>query len=110
MKLVREHINEFKQGGNPYDTMGVGSNRPFKIGDRFKCTENIYFLGHGDDRYIPTKGTRYDPEYINEKIYILIKSNVYRNETLYQLRLTDGGYDGGFWFEANELKEFFERL
>jgi hypothetical protein len=24
MKLVKEHINEFKQGGDPYKTMGLG--------------------------------------------------------------------------------------
>jgi hypothetical protein len=36
MKLVREHINEFQQGGNPYDTMNIGSTRPEVIIQRIK--------------------------------------------------------------------------
>jgi hypothetical protein len=43
MKLVREHINEFQQGQNPYDTMGVGSNRPYKKGEKLQAKYNITY-------------------------------------------------------------------
>jgi hypothetical protein len=31
MKLVKESLNEFKQGGDPYEIMGIGSNIPAEL-------------------------------------------------------------------------------
>jgi hypothetical protein len=40
MKLVKEHINEFEQGRDPYKTMGLGS---YKEGDKVKALYNLGF-------------------------------------------------------------------
>jgi hypothetical protein len=41
MKLVKESLNEFKQGGDPYTTMGIGSNRPLSDIDKIKLLHNL---------------------------------------------------------------------
>jgi hypothetical protein len=38
---VNESINEFKQGGNPYDTMDIGSRRAVKNGVWVRCLTDI---------------------------------------------------------------------
>jgi hypothetical protein len=41
--MKAKKVYEFKQGGNPYDTMGVGSNRPFKEGDKIQLIKPIWW-------------------------------------------------------------------
>jgi hypothetical protein len=41
-------VYEFKQGGDPYKTMGLGHLNNVEIGDRFKILNPIYWLD-GDD-------------------------------------------------------------
>jgi hypothetical protein len=38
MKLVNESLLEFEQGGNPYDTMGLGLP---KVGDKYMCLHAV---------------------------------------------------------------------
>jgi hypothetical protein len=44
MKLVKEHINEFQQGINPYKAMGLGD---YKEGNKVKA---LYNLGFNHDK------------------------------------------------------------
>jgi hypothetical protein len=53
MKLVKEHINEFQQGKNPYDTMDIGSNRTPQFGDEIIILRDLYW-----DRNIREWGTK----------------------------------------------------
>jgi hypothetical protein len=49
MKLVDESLNEFRQGEDPYKTMGVGVNRPFKEGDKIELLQKIIFVPYKED-------------------------------------------------------------
>jgi hypothetical protein len=70
MKLVREHINEFQQGQNPYDTMGVGSNRPFYNEEEIQLTSDVILINVYGRRFKYLNGSIFkyydDPHYHNK--------------------------------------------
>jgi hypothetical protein len=71
MKLVREHINEFKQGQDPYDTMGLSKYGTYTsdkyephyvIRDLVKIKSEL--KSHGFNSYTPAeKGYKYSEKY-----------------------------------------------
>ena len=50
MKLVREHINEFNRGKDPEQKLGLGNYRPFEVGDKVICLEDIKPVGKCERR------------------------------------------------------------
>jgi hypothetical protein len=48
-------VNEFKQGGNPFDTMNIGSNRKFKDGDKIEILKTIFYDNRGAPELFFTK-------------------------------------------------------
>ena len=37
-----KQINEFKRGGNPEQKIGLGNHRPYKLGDKLRCIQDIW--------------------------------------------------------------------
>jgi uncharacterized protein with NRDE domain len=101
MKLVREHINEFKQGQDPYDTMGVGSNRGYADGDKVICKENLFYSYRSNQYYHFLRGE--SPQFIKNGIYTVSTNPLHwSNTSIY--------YIGTFEFTKEELNEHFTRL
>jgi hypothetical protein len=96
MKLVKEHINEFEQGGNPYEIMGLGS---FKVGDTVMCSKKLYYDNNHE-------------EFTTEENYNDIR---YRPGVIYTIRKNGsgpGGADfivGEIGIDQKDLNKFFKR-
>jgi hypothetical protein len=58
MKLVSEHINEFKQGQDPYKTMGMGYTG--RVNDWADQINNFYIQDGGYERPLTSKTMRFN--------------------------------------------------
>jgi hypothetical protein len=105
-------VYEFKQGGNPYDTMSIGSNRPFKKGDKLRCKQDLWWHQHTDwtnDGHYFTPG--WEPWFSKDVTYILKerkpKIGYTSEEGLWEM-VTDDGRDAVL--NDEELKKYFIRI
>jgi hypothetical protein len=53
--MKAKKVYEFRQGGNPYETMGLGA---FKIGDRLKCLYTLGWSSHANTWILKQEGDR----------------------------------------------------
>jgi hypothetical protein len=112
--MKAKKVYEFRQGDDPYKTMGIGSDRPYKIGDILESREDIfkYYRRSAsldrpyDYRTIPRaqncthifyRGEKYEIREINDKWY---------NEYNYEVGSEPWGT---YQFSELELKKYFER-
>jgi hypothetical protein len=90
--MKAKKVYEFKQGQNPYDTMNIGSNRPFKEGDEFEVLQNLYWVGNGQDGNWTTKEPKFGCSTI-------LKNTVFK---INSLKYYFGDYDYE-WLDAEKL-------
>jgi hypothetical protein len=107
MKLVREHINEFKQGQNPYKTMEIGSNRPYAEGDNLICIESMY-MPTGKD-WILTKRAMPGIFKGNKKYKITYIDSTLRSDKAKKYGISPNGIVRWF-FSEEELNKLFKRI
>jgi hypothetical protein len=99
MKLVKEHINEFKQGEDPYKTMGIGSNRLFAVNDKIK------YIGDHDPK-------RFQAVLFNIKkndicIITDVDDSVGYDQHKYRIKNKDSMVS---WISGFSLDKYFERI
>jgi hypothetical protein len=108
VKLVNESLLEFKQGGDPFEKMGIGSYRDPGVGDRYKCLKTIVWNG---DNYVADwypGSTESDDRFIKSNIYTIIKINKWTSK--FATDSVTYKMDDSIDLNEKELKDFFVRI
>jgi hypothetical protein len=103
VKLVKESLNEFQQGLDPYKTMEIGSSRNPQVGDTYKCMVSIEW---GNNKFVPTHVPQKDWD-----------TSVFHEGKLYKI-IDIGGRDFDTFDMGNdtiniiygELEKYFKRV
>jgi hypothetical protein len=125
--MKAKKVYEFQQGQNPYDTMGVGSNRPYEIGDKLKATVNLYKYWYNRNRTNYSNLQRqyefYTRPTLRNSERIFVKDEIYKimhhvpgweSFDYFLWNGAESGTDGGGYthgqFSKLELNKFFKRI
>jgi hypothetical protein len=111
MKLVNESLLEFEQGRNPYDTMGIGANRPFSEGDQLEALFHLSWEG-GTKRWI-RKLDEFNPMVPKRSQVDVQKGIIYKIRKIYGTVGDTISIENPYkptWFTEEEIKQYFKRV
>jgi hypothetical protein len=106
-----KQVYEFKQGGNPYDTMEIGSNRPIEEGAKFIVKYNLfYFRGNKCAEYELKNFGEYDEmtTIFDKNDIVEIRKTIDSDTGLYYISRTPNWSQ---WiFQEEEIKKYMKRV